>query len=608
MLNSDTKKKIDDLCNILVAKFPIPQDQVDQITVALTYKFMSDMDSESISMGGERSFFKGDWEDYTWEKLFEPKTSGNKRNEIYKFVIENMETNPNLPPLFREIFSNPPNPFNDVKKLYEFLKTINFFSYQNSETLGNAYEYLLSKTGAQGQLGQFRTPRHIIDFIVEIVNPKSNEKILDPACGTAGFLVSAFKHIKINEKNLTSENLMKLSQNLEGYDIEPKMIRISLLNMFLQGFSTPKIKEIDLLSDDTNWNEYFDVILANPPFFTPKGGISPHRGFSLDSKRAEIHFIDYIQTHLRPNGRAGIIVPETILDKKDKAYTELRNKIIENSLIGVVSLPPEVFLPYASKKTSILFFDKEIAKNIKSIFFGKITNDGFSLNNDRREIAENDIPEIKDSILKGNKTNKKFIYIDKSRIISNEKRFLSSRIYEETEDFKSPYPVHKITDVFEVISPPKKIKKREFLEKGKFPIIDQSKDKIAGYWNEEKDRVIVKKPLVIFGDHTRVVKYIDFDFVAGADGIKVLNPCENILPKYLFYILNFINLEDLGYSRHFKILKEKSILLPPIDVQKKIIDELEEHEKTIDKNKKIIETNLMQIKNKLKIFLGSDQD
>ena len=179
MLVSIHKKYIDDLCDILVAKFPIPQDQVDQITIALAYKFMNDMDKESVSLGGKESFFIGDWAKYSWDNLFDSKTTGNERQEIYKYVVENLEVNPNLPPLFRDIFSNPPNPFNDVKKLFEFLKIIDCFSYENSETLGNSYEYLLSKTGAQGKLGQFRTPRHIIDFIVEIINPKSTERILE---------------------------------------------------------------------------------------------------------------------------------------------------------------------------------------------------------------------------------------------------------------------------------------------------------------------------------------------------------------------------------------------------------------------------------------------
>ncbi len=589
MLDSKHKKYIDDLCDILVAKFPVPQDQVDQITIALTYKFMNDMDKESVSLGGKESFFIGDWAKYSWDNLFDSKTTGNERQEIYKYVVENLRVNPNLPPLFREIFSNPPNPFNDVKKLFEFLKIIDCFTYENSETLGNSYEYLLSKTGAQGKLGQFRTPRHIIDFIVEIINPKSTERILDPSCGTAGFLVSAFKHIKSNKQDISAEELLNLGKNLVGYDIEPKMIRISLLNLFLQGFQTPQIIEQDLLSDDSNWNNYFDVILANPPFFTPKGGISPHRGFTLESKRTEIHFLDYIQSHITPVGRGAVIVPEGILFKKDNAYQKIRKTIIENSLLGVISLPAGVFKPYSGVKTSILLLDKRIAKQNDSIFFAVVKNDGYALNDNRNPIKENDIPKIRNAILQGQKEDDEFFYVSKEEILNNEKLLLSANIYKESEEINSEYPTVKLLDVFKVVTPVSKIKSKDFLNKGKYPIIDQSKNEVAGYWNKEEDKMSFQNPIIIFGDHTRSVKFVDFEFVVGADGVKILEPNEKILPKFFFYILKTLQIPDLGYSRHFKELKNKEIPLPPLEVQQEIVDELEGYQKIIDGCKQVVE-------------------
>ncbi|MDB9997070.1 N-6 DNA methylase [Gammaproteobacteria bacterium] len=605
MLDSKHKKYIDDLCDILVAKFPVPQDQVDQITIALTYKFMCDMDKESVALGGKVSFFKGDWSKYSWESLFDSKTTGDERKAIYQHVVENLGLNPNLQPLFRDIFSNPPNPFNDVKKLFEFLKIIDKFSYENSETLGNSYEYLLSKTGAQGKLGQFRTPRHIIDFIVEIVNPKSNEKILDPACGTAGFLVSAFKHIRANEKNLSAEKLLKLSENLIGYDIEPKMIRISLLNLFLQGFQTPKILESDLLSDDLFWNDYFDVMLANPPFFTPKGGISAHRGFNLESKRAEVHFLDFIQSHIKPDGRAGVIVPEGVLFKDENAYKTLRKNIIQNSLIGVVSLPAGVFKPYSGVKTAILFLDKKVAKQTDSIFFGIVNNDGYALNDNRDPIDKNDLPKVRDSIIKGN-VNDDFFYTSKEEVLNEKKFLLTANSYKKIKKINSEYPIVPITDVYKVVTPSAKIKKRDFLTKGKYPIIDQSQDDIAGYWDRDQDKMNFNNPVIIFGDHTRSVKYIDFEFVVGADGVKILEPKDNILPKFLFYILKTLKIRNLGYSRHYKELKDKKIPLPTLEVQQEIVDELEGYQKIIEGNKKTIEIYSQKIQNKINKIWGED--
>ena len=180
--------------------------------------------------------------------------------------------------------------------------------------------------GSQGDAGQFRTPRHIIDFIVEILNPQKNESILDPACGTAGFLISSYKHIlKQNTKknlgdSLSASDRKKIGKNLNGYDISPDMVKMSLVNMYLHKFTNPKIDEYDTLSSEDNWNEYYDVILANPPFFSPKGGVMPHNKFGVKSTKAEILFVDYINEHLKPNGRAGIIVPEGIIFGSGSAY------------------------------------------------------------------------------------------------------------------------------------------------------------------------------------------------------------------------------------------------------------------------------------------------
>ena len=195
MLDSDTRRKIDTLRNILVGKIPNPQTQVEQITTGLIYKFMDDMDQESIEMGGEGSFFVGDYEKYAWKNLLDPKLSGVDKVKLYSDAIEGMYLNPSAPQLFRDMFRNAFLPFKDPSTLNMFLKEINEFHYSHSEKLGDAFEYLISIMGSQGDAGQFRTPRHIIDFIVEVVNPQKNETILDPACGTAGFLISSYKHI-----------------------------------------------------------------------------------------------------------------------------------------------------------------------------------------------------------------------------------------------------------------------------------------------------------------------------------------------------------------------------------------------------------------------------
>ena len=282
MLDTATKKRIDDCRDILVGKVPDPKSQVEQITIALIYKFMDDMDAEAEELGGHRRFFAGPFARFGWAQLMAPSLGGFEVLSLYSEAIQNMRANPGVPELFRDIFKNAYLPYRDPETLKSFLKEINGFTYDHSERLGDAFEYLLSVLGSQGDAGQFRTPRHIIDFMVDVINPQKNESVLDPACGTAGFLISAWKHIlKQNTKDragdlLTPTERANLVANIHGYDISPDMVRLSLVNLYLHGFTDPHIVEYDTLTSEERWNETADVILANPPFMSPTGGIKPH--------------------------------------------------------------------------------------------------------------------------------------------------------------------------------------------------------------------------------------------------------------------------------------------------------------------------------------------
>ena len=404
MLDTTTKRRIDTARDLLVGKVPDPKSQVEQITIALIYKFMDDIDAESEEFGGTRSFFAGDFARYGWAKLMHSGLGGNEILNLYAEAITRMPENPGIPPLFRDIFKNAYLPYRDPETLRGFLKVIDEFTYDHSERLGDAFEYLLSVLGSQGDAGQFRTPRHIIDFIVAVIDPEKNETILDPACGTAGFLISSYKHIlKANtdadgHSTLTPDERGRLATNFQGYDISPDMVRLSLVNMYLHGFAAPHIFEYDTLTSQDRWNDYADVILANPPFMSPKGGIRPHNRFSVQSKRSEVLFVDYMAEHLTPNGRAGIIVPEGIIFQSQNAYKQLRKMLIEDYLVAVVSLPAGVFQPYSGVKTSILILDKVLAKKADRIAFFKVENDGFGLGAQRRVIDKNDLPQVQKEI------------------------------------------------------------------------------------------------------------------------------------------------------------------------------------------------------------------
>ncbi len=630
MLDTQTKRRIDDCRDILVGKLPDPKAQIEQITIGLIYKFMDDMDKEAVELGGQVKFFSDykvpdpefpndrnkdkviEFSKYAWDNLMHPKVTANEMLTLYSEAIEGMEKNPNIPQLFRDIFNNAYLPYRDPETLKLFLKTIGEFEYTHSEKLGDAFEYLLSVMGSQGDAGQFRTPRHIIDFLVAIIDPDKTETILDPACGTAGFLISAYKHIllkyskdnkqglniyeynKLEKKpfnnlgnQLTPDDRKKLIQNFVGYDISPDMVRLSLVNLYLHGFNTPNIHEYDTLSSEERWNESFDVVLANPPFMSPKGGIRPHKKFTISSNRSEVLFVDYIAEHLNPNGKAGIIVPEGIIFQSGTAYKDLRKMLVENHLYAVVSLPAGVFNPYSGVKTSILLMDKEVAKNREEILFIKIDNDGYNLGAQRTAVKGGQLEEAI-------KLAHKFVetgefeetpiahLVPKVEIAKKGDFNLSGERYKEQIQILTDFPLIDFEDALDKVTYSTKIKSSDYKEKGTYPVIDQSDNFIAGYWDNSEDVFKLTKPVTIFGDHTRCFKYVDFDFVLGADGVKILQPSDEFNPKFFYYLIRNIEIKNLGYSRHYKELKEKQIPLPPKSIQEEIVSEIEGYQKIID--------------------------
>jgi len=818
MLDSETKSRIDSARDILVGKVPDPKSQVEQITIALIYKFMDDMDRQSEELGGKATFFSKEYKKYAWSRLLDNRLSGHERLLLYAEGIEKMNENKNIPQLFRDIFKSVFLPYRDPETLNLFLKEINGFSYDHSERLGDAFEYLLSVMDSQGSAGQFRTPRHIIDFIVKIVDPRKNETILDPACGTAGFLISSFKHILAQHQNFSSEltpdERGRLMTNFCGYDISPDMVRLSRVNLYLHSFANPRIHEYDTLTSEERWDERYDVILANPPFMTPKGGIRPHNRFSIKATRSEVLFVDYIAEHLNVNGRAGVIVPEGIIFQSQNAYKKLRKMLIENYLWCVVSLPAGCFNPYSGVKTSVLLLDKSMAKRSEEIVFVKVENDGFDLGAQRRPIEKNDLPEALKVILKChsgldpesrvfldssvkpgndklplahlvsrkrilengdinlsgdryrdtgiristkwpmvklaevaleiksgfacgssdgnstgiphlrpmnistdgqlvwggtkyisedvftdkpdyllkagdilfNNTNSKELvgktcYVDRDihagfsnhltrirpdllkiiprllaiilhemwrrgtfldlchrwvgqagvnnavlssveiplpplgvqekivvelggyrKIIEGAKQIVTN--YKPTLKIDPVWPTVFVSNVLETVKYTQKVQKTQFLPSGRFPIVDQSEEFIAGYWDDETSVFHISKPVILFGDHTRILKYVDFDFVLGADGVKILQPDNRFVPRFFHLALLNSEIPNLGYSRHFKELVRVQIPLPPLDVQHRIVEEIEAERELVEANRKLIKIYEQKIQAKLSEIWG----
>ncbi len=620
MLDQETKRKIDNARDILVGKVPDPKSQVEQITIALIYKFMDDMDKESQALGGKAAFFTGEFEKYTWSRIFDPRLGGFELIALYGEAITKMNHNQNIPQLFRDIFKNAFLPYRDPETLKSFLKEINEFRYDHSEKLGDAFEYLLSVLGSQGDAGQFRTPRHIIDFIVSAVDPKKNESILDPACGTAGFLISSFKHIlHENTKERKGDSLKmdekkRLMNSLVGYDISPDMVRLSLVNMYLHGFQTPKIYEYDTLTSEEKWNETYDVILANPPFMTPKGGIRPHKRFSVQANRSEVLFVDYIMEHISTNGRGGVIVPEGIIFQSANAYKALRKLLVDTHLFAVVSLPSGVFQPYAGVKTSILLMDRTLAKRAPDILFVKIESDGFDLGAQRRPNGKNDLPAGLSALLKFRRSlhegkecefseeERRLAHlVARVRIAEGGDYNLSGERYKETAHrLKSDHPMiefDKICSLEYGASLPEKDRIA-----GEFPVVGSNG--ITGWHN----KFLIEGPAIIVGRKGSAgeVVYIDKPcFPIDTTYFVKINKNAEINFKYLYFILKELNLTELkgggavpGLNRN-DVYATRKIPLPPLSVQQEIVAEIENEQNRIEELRKQIEIHEQNIKKKI---------
>ncbi|MFA5947049.1 MAG: N-6 DNA methylase [Patescibacteria group bacterium] len=591
-MNTETKRHIDAARQVLVGVVPNPTSQIDQITNALIYKFMDDMDQAAIKAGGDPSFFVGELERYAWTRLMDQRMGNQERMNLYSEALLKFSEAKQLPELFRGIFKSAFLPYRSPEVLGLFLNEINYFDYSHSEELGNAYEYLLSIMSSQGDAGQFRTPRHIIDFIVDVVNPTKDDKVLDPACGTGGFLVSSYRHIleqhdgkddpEKKEKPLTPDEKRKLMNNFEGYDIDPGMVRIAQVNTYLHQFKNPKIFQYDSLSSDERWNDKFDVILANPPFMSPKGGIKPHTKFGVQSNRAEVLFVDYIMSHLRPGGRAGVIVPEGVIFQSGSAYKQLRKNLVEDGLFAVVSLPGGVFNPYAGVKTSILFFDVTLAKTLNEIVFIKIENDGFDLGATRRPIGKNDLPASVNILREWTKGKKAqdahVIYVEKTDIAKNDDYNLSADRYRVAMDHSNvKWPMVELGEVLDYEQPTKYlVESVDYKDEYLTPVLTAGKTFVLGHTNETTGIFREGLPVIIFDDFTTATKFVDFPFKVKSSAMKILHTKKELANiRYVYYVMQNIPFTPGEHKRYWISQYSKfKIPLPSLEFQEQIVAEL----------------------------------
>lgn len=333
-----------------------------------------------------------------------------------------------------------------LDEIYQFMS-----ESQSADIRGDVYEYLLSKIAHSGRNGQFRTPRHIIRMMVEMMNPASDEVICDPACGTSGFLVAAGEYLKETKKKEIFYDRQKkehyMNHMFHGYDMDRTMLRIGAMNMMTHGIDNPFIEYRDSLSDQNPDKETYSLILANPPF---KGSLDAEI-VSADllkvckTKKTELLFLALFLRMLKTGGRCACIVPDGVLFGSSSAHKAIRKEIVEHQrLEAVVSMPSGVFKPYAGVSTAILIFTKTGYGATDQVWFYDMTADGFSLDDKRTPTADSDIPDIIERFrnLQGEadrkRTEKSFL-VPKQEIADNGYD-LSINKYKEIEYVPVEYP------------------------------------------------------------------------------------------------------------------------------------------------------------------------
>jgi len=295
---------------------------------------------------------------------------------------------------------------------------------------GDLYEYMLGKLATAGQNGQFRTPKHIRDMMVRLLAPTPNDKICDPACGTAGFLVSSAEYIRENfESEMTSEQWGHFSgDTFTGFDTDRTMLRLSAMNLMLHSINQPKIDYVDSVSKQNSISSAYDIVLANPPFTgtVDAESINDNLKAVCSTKKTELLFVALFLRMLRKGGRCSCIVPDGVMFGTTNAHIALRRELVEkHQLQAVISMPSGVFRPYAGVSTAILVFTKTGAGGTDKVWFYDMKADGFSLDDKRSEIEANDIPDILARFhnLEGD-VNRKFteqsFLVDKSAIEAND--------------------------------------------------------------------------------------------------------------------------------------------------------------------------------------------
>ena len=471
MITGEIKNKIDGLWDAFAAGGLVnPLDVIEQITYLMFIHDLDETDNmkskESAMLGlPHESIFGGEVEigerkvdgnqlkwsvfhDFPAGKMYNVvqelvfpfiKTLHNDKNSAYSKYMDDAIFKIPTPLLLDKVVTG-------LDEIYDMMNSL-----QASDVRGDVYEYLLSKISQSGRNGQFRTPRHIIKMMVELMEPKADDVVVDPACGTGGFLVAVCEYLRsVRREEIFFDKVKKdhfMNHMFFGYDMDRTMLRIGAMNMMTHGVDRPFIEYRDSLSDQNSDKAKYSLILANPPF---KGSLD-YDTVSADllkvckTKKTELLFLALFLRMLKIGGRCACIVPDGVLFGSSTAHKAIRKEIIENNrLEAIISMPSGVFKPYAGVSTAIMIFTKTEHGGTDKVWFYDMKADGFSLDDKRSPVEENDIPDIIERFKNPDKeTDRKrteqSFFVDKQEIADNGYD-LSINKYKEVEYVPVEYP------------------------------------------------------------------------------------------------------------------------------------------------------------------------
>lgn len=408
MITGELKTKVDGIWDIFWSNgVSNPLTVIEQLTYLMFIKILDDNETRrerNAELLGESvtdPIFDTDHQNCRWHifRNYEPDTMyENMVQNVFPFIKGELGSSKDT--AFAKYMKDAILVVSNARTLTRIVDKLEEIDLSNKDIMGDVYEYLLSKLAASGQNGQFRTPRHIIRMMVELMRPTPDDTICDPAMGSAGFICMAAQYIKDHYKTeLMRADVQQRFQTtmFTGHDTDSTMMRIGAMNMMLHGVEAPNISQLDSLSEDNEERDAYTLIMANPPFkgSLDKETIAKDLRSTVSTTKTELLFLALFLKSLKVGGRCASIVPDGVLFGSQKAHKAIRKELIEsNRLVAAISMPSGVFKPYAGVSTAILIFTRTDNGGTDNVWFYDMQADGFSLDDKREPIKDNDIPDI----------------------------------------------------------------------------------------------------------------------------------------------------------------------------------------------------------------------